>query len=185
MISVEEVLGELPDYAKDIRLNLETLLAAGHSLTQAQTLGIAVASAASSQCAPLLAALAHKARTEVGDALVDDALAAATLMAMNNVYYRFRHIVEEPVYKDKPPRLRMNRLAKVATNKADFELFCLAVSAINNCQTCVQSHEKAVRTAGLSDEQVHDAIRVAATVRAVATGHTARAGLPTEDARGA
>jgi alkyl hydroperoxide reductase subunit D len=167
MISVEEVLGELPDYAKDIRLNLETLLAAGHSLTQAQTLGIAVASAASSQCAPLLAALAHKARTEVGDALVDDA------------------IVEEPVYKDKPPRLRMNRLAKVATNKADFELFCLAVSAINNCQTCVQSHEKAVRTAGLSDEQVHDAIRVAATVRAVATGHTARAGLPTEDARGA
>ena len=87
---------------------------------------------------------------------------------MNNVYYRFRHLVGKPSYGEKPARLRMNRLAKPATSKVDFELFSLAVSAINGCETCIQAHEKVVLEGGLTEDQVHDAVRIAATIHAAA-----------------
>jgi len=95
-------------------------------------------------------------------------MAAAALMAMNNVYYRFRHFIGKETYSQKPARLRMNRLVKPATQRVDFELFSLAVSAINGCETCVQSHEKVVIEGGLSEDQVHDAVRIAAVVQAAA-----------------
>jgi lipoyl-dependent peroxiredoxin subunit D len=100
--------------------------------------------------------------------VVEDGLAAAALMAMNNVYYRFRHLVGKPSYTDKPARLRMNRLARPATSKVDFELFSLAVSAINGCEVCIQSHEKAVVEGGLTEDHVQDAVRIAATMNAAA-----------------
>ena len=80
-------------------------------------------------------------------------------MGMNNVLYRFRHLIEKPSYGDRPARLRMNRLVKPAGSKTDFELFCLAVSAINGCGTCMQAHEKVVLAGGLGEEQVFDAVR--------------------------
>jgi alkyl hydroperoxide reductase subunit D len=89
-------------------------------------------------------------------------------MGMNNVYYRFRHLVENPSYKDKPARLRMNRLAKPASNKVDFELFSLAASAINGCGTCMQAHEKVVLAGGLTEDNVHDAVRLAAIINGAA-----------------
>jgi alkyl hydroperoxide reductase subunit D len=101
-------------------------------------------------------------------ATLEDAKAAAALMSMNNVYYRFRHMVGKPSYADKPARLRMNRLVKPATNKADFELFSLAVSAINGCENCVRAHEDTVTKHGLSEDQVNDAVRIAATIHAAA-----------------
>lgn len=105
---------------------------------------------------------------KVGEGVVEDALAAAALMAMNNVYYRFRHLVGKPSYSQKPARLRMNRLVRPATNKGDFELFCLAVSAIYACETCLRAHEKVVAEGGLAEDAVHDAVRIAATVHASA-----------------
>jgi alkyl hydroperoxide reductase subunit D len=101
-----------------------------------------------------------------------DTLAAATLMAMNNVYYRFRHLSGKASYAAKPARLRMTRLAKPATTKADFELICLAVSAVNACETCIQAHERVVLEGGLTEEHVHDAVRIAATVHAAAVSLT-------------
>jgi alkyl hydroperoxide reductase subunit D len=89
-------------------------------------------------------------------------------MAMNNVYYRFRHMVGKPEYEQLPPRLRMQRLAAPAGPKVDFELFALAVSAVNGCGTCVQAHEKVVIDGGLTTAHVNDAIRIAATVHATA-----------------
>jgi alkyl hydroperoxide reductase subunit D len=72
------------------------------------------------------------------------------------------------VYEQKPARLRMNRLVRPATNKPDFELFSLAVSAINGCGTCMQAHERVVVQVGITEEQVHDAVRLAATIQATA-----------------
>jgi alkyl hydroperoxide reductase subunit D len=99
---------------------------------------------------------------------LEDAKAAAILMGMNNVYYRFRHAIEKPAYAEKPARLRMLRLNQVATNKADFNLFCFAVSAINFCQACMNSHEAEVLKDGLTEDHVHDAVRVASVVHAAA-----------------
>jgi alkyl hydroperoxide reductase subunit D len=155
----------IPEPAKDIRLNLESVLETP-ALTPAQRFG--VASAIASRNPLLRAAVAAQARRHVEPAVIDDAVAAAALMAMNNVYYRFRHLVGKPAYSEKPAGLRMNRLAKPATNKTDFELFSLAVSAINACEVCIRAHEKVVIDGGLSEDQVHAAVRIAATVQAAA-----------------
>jgi alkyl hydroperoxide reductase subunit D len=146
MNALESLRNAVPDAAKDLRLNLGSVLQPG-TLTREQVWGTAVA------CAP---------------EVVEDAKAAAALMGMNNVYYRFRHMVGREEYAQKPARLRMQRLAQVATSKTDFELFCLAVSAINGCEACVRSHEAVVVEGGLSEDQVHDAVRIAATVQSAA-----------------
>jgi lipoyl-dependent peroxiredoxin subunit D len=167
MSAVEALRARLPENARDTKLNLQSVLQAG-TLTAAQRWGVAVASAAAARNAELIEAMLADAREEAGDAVIDDALAAASLMAMNNVYYRFRHMVGKPLYDQKPARLRMQRIAKPATNKPDFELFCLAVSAINGCEMCIRSHEAAVIEGGLSEDHVHDAVRIASVVNAAA-----------------
>ena len=109
-----------------------------------------------------------EAGREVPAAVLDDAVAAAALMGMNNVYYRFRHLVGKPSYGDKPARLRMNRLVKPAASKVDFELFCLAVSAINGCGVCVDAHEKVLLEKGANEDTILAAVRIASTIHALA-----------------
>jgi alkyl hydroperoxide reductase subunit D len=167
MRELEAIRDALPEAARDVKLNLEAVLQEG-SLTPAQRWGVAVTSAATARNRSLLDAVVAAARAEVGAAVIDDALAAAALMAMNNVYYRFRHMMGASAYAQKPARLRMNRLAKPKGSRSDLELYSLAASAINGCEICVRSHEKAVREAGLSEDQVNDAVRVAATIHAAA-----------------
>ena len=167
MHSVESLRTNIPDVAKDIKLNLQSVLQPG-ALTPAQRWGVAIASAVAARNIALRDALIADAGMEVGGEVIDDAVAAAALMAMNNVYYRFRHLVGKESYSQMPARLRMQRIAKPLTNKVDFELFCLAVSAINGCEMCIRSHEEVVLKGGLSEDQVHDAVRIAATVNAAA-----------------
>ena len=109
-----------------------------------------------------------RAAPRLPDAVLEDAKAAAILMGMNNIYYRFRHLVGKEEYSQTPARLRMMRLNQVTTNKVDFELFCLAVSAVNNCETCIKSHEAVVIEGGLTTDQVHDAVRIGAVISAAA-----------------
>ncbi len=167
MAALDGVRDALPEVARDIKLNLQAVLQPG-PLTPAQRWGVAVAAAAAARNVRLRDALIADASAEVEGAVVEDALAAAALMAMNNVYYRFRHMVGKPSYSEKPARLRMNRLVKPATSKLDFELFSLAVSAVNGCEACVRSHEAVVTGGGLSEDAVHDAVRIAAVVHAAA-----------------
>jgi lipoyl-dependent peroxiredoxin subunit D len=159
--------GMLP-FARDIQLNLSSVLQGG-TLDDNQRWGVAVAAAVTARNAALLDAVLQDAAAAAGDAAIDDGRAAASLMAMNNVYYRFRHLIGKDSYSAKPARLRMNRIGQPKTNKATFELICLAVSAINGCEVCVQSHENAVIQGGLSEDHVHDAVRIAATIQAAAT----------------
>ncbi|MGA9524346.1 MAG: carboxymuconolactone decarboxylase family protein [Myxococcaceae bacterium] len=165
--NLEILRNRIPEHARDIALNVQSVLNGG-PLTEAQRWGVLVASAAASRNKELRDAVLADAQLGADPAVVEDALAAASLMGMNNVYYRFRHMVGKPTYSEKPARLRMNRLARPSTNKTDFELFSLVASAINGCEMCVQSHEKVVVEGGLTEEQVHDAIRIASTIHAAA-----------------
>jgi alkyl hydroperoxide reductase subunit D len=167
MSALETLRSGFPEAAKDIKLNLQAVLSPG-ALSTEQRWGVALASAAASRNGRLHEALLADARLEVSAAVVEDALAAAALMAMNNIYYRFRHMSGKASYAEKPARLRMNRLAKPATNKLDFELFSLAVSAINGCEACIRAHEKVLVESGASEDAIHDAVRIAATVHAAA-----------------
>ena len=167
MQSIDTLRQTFPEAAKDIKLNLQSTLQ-DTVLNEDQRWGVAVAAAATTRHEALYRAVLADARQAVRPEVIEDAQAAAALMAMNNVFYRFRHLVNNPVYAQKPARLRMNRLAKPAANKIDFELFALAVSALNACGTCVEAHEKAVIEGGLTDQHVLDAVRLAATVQAAA-----------------
>jgi len=159
---LEEIRDRIP--VKDLALNLSSVLGES-ALTEDQKCGVALACAIASGNAQLRDAIAPNAKENVAD----DARAAAALMAMNNVYYRFRHFAGKPSYAQKGARLRMQRIAKPATDKVTFELMCLAVSAINGCEVCVKSHEAAVIEGGLTEDAVHDAVRIAATIRGCAT----------------
>lgn len=159
----------LTEPARDLKVNLQSVLQDGF-LTPEQRWGVAVACGFASRSARLAQALLDQAREHVAAAVIDDARAAATLMAMNNVYYRTKHMLAREDVQALPARLRMTRIAKPATSKLDFELMCLAVSAINGCERCIQAHEKTVRDGGMSADQVHDAIRIAAVVEGVAVG---------------
>jgi alkyl hydroperoxide reductase subunit D len=176
METLDNLRERLPEAAKDIKLNVQAVLSGG-VLTPAQRWGVAVASALTARHPDVSRPVIHEARQHAGDAVVEDAVAAAALMSMNNVFYRFRHRIGKAEYGDKPARLRMNRLAKPATNQHDFELFALAVSAINDCESCVRAHEKAVTGAGLSSDVVLDAVRIAATIQALAVSLEAGAAL--------
>ena len=167
MSLLDEARDALPDAARDLKLNLQSVLAES-TLSPAQRWGTAVAAAVASRNARLRDAVIAEARAQSDAAAVDDGIAAAALMGMNNVYYRFRHLIGREAYAEKPARLRMNRIAKPAGPKVDFELFCLAVSAINGCETCMKSHERVVLGAGLAEDQVHDAVRIAAVVHGAA-----------------
>ncbi len=158
----------LPEPAKDIKLNLQSLLTGTLSLSEEQRWGVALAAAFASRNVTLVENIKASAGEHASAGLVADAYAAATLMAMNNVFYRFRHFAKKD-YNERPARLRMNRLAQPLTSKATFELMSLAVSAINGCEVCVESHEQSVVNAGLTADQVYDAIRVAANITALAT----------------
>lgn len=166
--ALERIRDGLPDSARDIKLNLLSVLQ-GEALTPAQRWGVAITSAITARNSALRdAVVADATASGVEPAVIEDAQAAAALMAMNNVYYRFRHMVGKESYSQMPARLRMQRIVKPAASRVDFELFCLAVSAINACEMCIRSHEDVVIKGGLSEEQVHDAIRIAATVNAAA-----------------
>lgn len=166
MGALSELLSRLPEEAKDLRLNLQSLLGDG-TLSKEQRVGIALACAQAARSP----ALANALVAEHGPcaAWQSDARAAAALMAMNNVFYRFRHLVGKESYASMPARLRMNRMAAVQTSKLDFELLSLSVSAIGGCGMCVASHERAVLEGGLSEAGVLEAVRVAAVIQGLAT----------------
>ena len=176
-MSLEALRAGLPDYAKDLKLNLGSL-ATEPVLTVQQRAGTFIASALAARNATVTRALV----AEFGPLLSPEALiaakAAAAIMGMNNVYYRFTHLVGGE-YSRLPAKLRMNIMARPGVDKADFELWSLAVSAINGCGMCMEAHERVVVEAGLSREQVQAAVRIAAVVHAVAAtldGEAALAG---------
>jgi alkyl hydroperoxide reductase subunit D len=166
-MSLEALKARLPDYAKDLKLNLSTL-AAEPGLTEQQRAGAFVASALASRNADVTAAIVAEFGPQLSPEALTAAKAAASIMAMNNIYYRFTHLVAASDYKTMPAKLRMNVIAKPGVEKVDFELWSIAVSAINGCGMCLDAHERVVREHGVSTEAVQAVVRIAAVVHAVA-----------------
>ena len=165
MMTLDYFRDSLPDTAKDVRLNLGTVLTVDGApgLTESQINGVALASAYAANCSPLVDVLLP----QVDGATAQAAQAAATIMAMNNVYYRFVHLVGG-AYKTMPAKLRMNVIAQPGIAKADFELMSMAVSAINGCGMCMEAHAHELTQAGLTEQAVQSAVRIAAVVNAAA-----------------
>ena len=168
-MSLAELKEKLPDFARDIKLNLESVLTeeGAPGLTREQIHGIALASAYASQDQRLIDMILSESAEVLTPQAVEAAKAAATIMAMNNVYYRFVHLADDKEFSKMPARLRMNVIGKPGIEKADFELMSLAVSAINGCGLCVNAHVAQVRHVGISNEGIQSSVRIGAIINAV------------------
>lgn len=169
-MNLEQIKARMPEYARDIRLNLSAVLGGTGTpgLTEAQVLGTALACAVAAKSQALAQVVEAIGGDRLDPARRNAARAAAAIMAMNNVYYRFAHFVGDEEYRTLPARLRMNVIGNPGIDKAEFELYSLAVSAINGCEYCIRAHEKVVRDAGISREGVQSAARIAAVIAAAA-----------------
>ena len=165
-MSLDSLKDALPDYAKDIRLNLGSL-ATEPALSDEQRAGTFVVAALASRNPVVTAGILAEFGPRLSPEALNAAKASAAVMAMNNVYYRFTHLIGGD-YPNMPARLRMNVMARPGVDKGTFELWSLAVSAVNGCGMCMESHEKAVRQHGFTAEQVQAAVRIASVVHAVA-----------------
>ena len=169
-MNLTDLRNTLPDYAKDLKLNLDSVLsesgAAG--LDGKQVRAIALASAIAARHAPLVAALEAYATEQLSPEQVSGAKAAAAMMAMNNIYYRATHLIHNDEYGTLRTGLRMNVMANPGLDKISFELASLAVSAINGCGACLDSHERVIREHDVSAQGVQSALKIAAVVHAVA-----------------
>lgn len=169
-MSVQTLRSQFPDFAKDIKLNLSKVLEedGASGLNQNQIYGIALASAYATKDNQMIRALLEETKGTLSSEMQQAAKAAASIMAMNNIYYRFVHLVSDKEYQGLPANLRMNIIGNPGIDKIDFELMSLAVSAINGCGMCIDAHVHEVVKAGVSKVGVQSAIRIAAVINAAA-----------------
>jgi len=169
-MTIDSIKQGLPDYAKDLKINLGNVLDPDQhdTLSAEQVWGVALATAIASRTRVLTRAVEGAAADAISPEYARAARAAAALMGMNNIYYRFLHLAENDAYGKLPARLRMTAIGNPGVDKEDFELMSLAVSAINGCGMCIASHEKVLVSAGVSAKAIQDAVRIASVIHAVA-----------------
>ena len=165
-VPLEQLLERCPEYAKDLKLNLGSVLRQTE-LTEQQAWGTAVCSAVAARNPEFVEAVLAEAAQHLNEQALFAAKAAAAVMGMNNIFYRFRHLSSNEKYGAMPARLRMQVIRTHGSDPVDFELWCLAVSAINGCGACVDSHEKVLREKGVSEETILAAVRIASTIHAL------------------
>lgn len=170
-MSISDIKALIPEYAKDLKLNLGSVLSeqGAPGLSARQVWATALATALATGHRDLAAAIEADAGDALAAADIRAARAAAAIMGMNNVYYRFLHLVEDEEYQKMPAGLRMQVIGKPGVEKVDFELYSLAVSAVNGCGMCIVSHERLLRKEGMSRQAIQSAVRIAAVVNAVAS----------------
>ncbi len=167
-MSIADLRDQIPEYAKDIRLNLGAL-STETILTDQQKYGTFLAAALATGNNIIISAIANEVEGNLDDAASNAAKSAAAIMAMNNVYYRAIHLMSAKEYGTLPAKLRMNAIGNPGVDKVDFELWSLTVSAINGCGMCLDAHEKELRKHGLTTEQIQAGLRIAAVIQAAAS----------------
>ncbi len=169
-MALDELKSAVPDYAKDLKLNLGSVIGNAENtglLTQQQLWGTVLACAIASRSPRVLRELEPEAKANLSPEAFTAAKSAAAIMAMNNVFYRTRHLLSDPEYGTMRAGLRMNVIGNPGVEKVDFELWSLAVSAINGCGQCLDSHEQVLRKAGVDRETIQEAFKIAAVIQAV------------------
>ena len=168
-MSIEQLKQNIPDFAKDIRLNLSNLFAnIGQSgLSESQFYGSALAVAYSINNPRVIEAILAEGEAYLSVELQQAAKLAAVLMAMNNVYYRAIHLAENKELARMPANLRMNGMMNPGVPKVDFELFALAVSALNGCGMCIHAHVQQLVEAQVGNVDIQSVLRLAAVLNAL------------------
>jgi alkyl hydroperoxide reductase subunit D len=169
-MNIEQIKNKLGSELKDIKLNLGSVLTEEGALNlnknQIYLIGLACAYATKNN--ELISAIITESAPFLSEEERRAAKAASTIMAMNNVYYRFIHLVSDKTFASMPAKLRMNVISNPGIHKADFELACLAVSALNGCGMCMEAHVRELLKTEMSRESIQSAVRIAAVLNATA-----------------
>lgn len=158
------------DAIKDTKINFHRVLMEDNTLTPAQTALIALSCSYTLRNTDLLEIVNSHLADKITEPLQNVAKICASLMAMNNVYYRFTHLVQDKTFSTMNPMLRMSGLGNHGMNQIDFELAALAVSALNGCGMCMDAHTEKLKKEQASNESIQAAVRIAAVLNAVAVG---------------
>ncbi|MDF3054429.1 MAG: ahpD [Gammaproteobacteria bacterium] len=171
-MTIEQLKNTLPECAKDIKLNLSNILTdeGAPDLNPVQRSGIALSCAYSTKNQLLISIILAEVQQHLSENEIEAAKSAAIIMAMNNIYYRFIHLINDKSFSSLPAGLRMSVINQPGIDRIDFEMNCLAVSALNGCGMCIESHTHALIKAEVSKRAIQSAVRIAAVMNAVATG---------------
>ena len=151
-------------YLRDLKLNLTSTLTSEH-LSSKECALIGLSSAINNNNKPLTQFFTRYAEEQGATAAETvEAAGCASLLASNNVFYRFRHFTQKEKYSQIPARIRMQIMMKPVSGKEFFELMSLAISAINGCEMCVNAHEDSLIKMGTTEERIFDAVRIASLV---------------------
>jgi alkyl hydroperoxide reductase subunit D len=154
--------------ARDLKLNIRRALESGVLDETESTLAVAATATALGLDAAAQVASKHLAELGSSEEAVREAREVAAILGMLNTYYRFRHMLDAQVQEDyRSTGLRMTALANPALGKIRFEMAAFAVSVINGCPTCVTSHERVLREAGVGADKIHDLARIAAILKGI------------------
>ncbi|HYV73967.1 MAG TPA: carboxymuconolactone decarboxylase family protein [Candidatus Binatia bacterium] len=167
-MTLDALMESIPSYAKDLKLNFSSVVRQQTELTEQQLWGTVVACAMASRNEELTAAAIEEASAHLSSQALAAAEGASAIMGMNNVFYRFLHLSSNQKYATMRAGLRMNAIRGHGVDQLDFELWCMAVSAINGCGSCVDSHEKVLREKGFGEEKILAAVRIASMLHAIA-----------------
>ena len=169
-MSMDSIKKQIPDFAKDLRINLGNVLDVEQAsgMSEQQVWGTALATAIASRNKVLIDAIAEDASQHLDENWINAARTAAAIMGMNNIYYRFIHLASNDEYARMPARLRMTAIGNPGIDKVDFELLSLAVSAINGCGMCIDSHEQILVKGGVTREVIQHSVRIASVMHAIA-----------------
>jgi alkyl hydroperoxide reductase subunit D len=165
-MSITSLKTLIPDYAKDLKLNLSSLTS-DESLTEQQLWGTFLASALATRSTALIKEVTEEAEGYLSADALNAVKSAAAIMGMNNIYYRFVHLSSNKEYQTMQAKLRMNVIGNPGVDKADFELWSLAVSAINGCGMCIDAHEAELIKHGLTAQQIQTSVRIASVIHAI------------------
>ncbi|MGN8067410.1 carboxymuconolactone decarboxylase family protein [Mucilaginibacter sp. 22184] len=151
-------------YLRDLKLNFTSTLTSAHLSTKECAL-LGLSTAVNNNNTPLTVFFTNYAQEQGADAAeVAEAVGCASLLASNNVFYRFRHFTQKEKYTQIPARIRMQLMMKPVTGKEFFELMSLAISAVNGCEMCVNAHEDSLIKLSTTEERIFDAVRIASLV---------------------
>lgn len=153
-------------YLRDFKLNFTSVLTSAH-LSNKECALLALSTAVNNNNEVLTKYFTKYAEdNEATAADIAEAAGCASLLAANNVFYRFRHFTQKEKYTQIPARIRMQLMMKPVTGKEFFELMSLAISAVNGCEMCVNAHEDSLIKLQTTEERIFDAVRIASLVTA-------------------
>lgn len=169
-MGLEALRDLVPDFAKDTRLNLGSVLseAGAPGLSKEQIWQVALSAALATKNSRVITHIKEEVQTMLSDVQITAAESATSIMAMNNVYYRSIHLIHDDELSKLPAKLRMNVIGSPGIPKVDFEGMCLGVSAINGCGMCLESHFKELKKHGMTIEGLQSILRIASVVNAAA-----------------